>query len=90
MIFTSFNFLIFFPLVVIFFYVCPKRFRWIYLLAVSYFFYINVNAVYALLLAGVTLTTYVCSRLIERCNSEGGKKICLITDIVLVLLHSCI
>lgn len=86
MIFTSFNFLIFFPLVVVFFYVCPKQFRWIYLLAVSYFFYINVNAVYALLLAGVTLTTYVCSRLMERCSSEGGKKICLVTDIVLVLL----
>lgn len=86
MIFTSFNFLIFFPLVVVFFYVCPKQFRWIYLLAVSYFFYINVNAVYALLLAGVTLTTYVCSLLMERCGSEGGKKICLVTDIVLVLL----
>lgn len=86
MIFTSFNFLIFFPLVVLFFYLCPKQLRWIYLLLVSYFFYININAVYALLLAGVTLVTYICSRLLELSKSEKGKKFWLITDIVLVLL----
>lgn len=85
MVFTSFNFLIFFPLVVLFFYLCPRKFRYVFLLLVSYFFYANINAVYALLLAGVTLTTYVCTRLLESAETEKRKTCWLIVDIVLVL-----
>lgn len=86
MVFTSLNFLIFFPAVIILYFLLPNKFRWIFLLLASYFFYINIKPVYALLLAGVTITTYYLTILIERTKSEKKKKLLLITDIVLTLL----
>lgn len=85
MVFTSFHFLLFFPLVVLFSWLCPKRFRYVYLLVVSYLFYANINAVYALLLAGVTSVTYVCTRMMESAKTERLRTWWLRADIVLVL-----
>jgi alginate O-acetyltransferase complex protein AlgI len=86
MVFTSFNFLIFFPLLIAVYYLTPIKYRWIVLLLFSYFFYINVKPVFSLLLAGVTLSTYIFTRLIDKTKSESGKKTFLITNIVLILL----
>ena len=44
----------------------PLRYRWKYLLLVSYFFYINWQPIYALLLLVTTLVTYAGAYLIER------------------------
>ncbi len=89
--FTSFNFLIFFPLLAIAYYLTPVRFRWITLLIASYFFYINIKPVYALLTAGITLSTYFFTYLIDKTNVEieeekvYGNKYCIdfITSILL-------
>ena len=86
MVFTSFNFLIFFPMVVILYWITPPRYRWITLLIASYFFYINIKPVYALLLAGVTLSTYVFTRLIDKTNDENRKKTFMVINVVLILL----
>ena len=74
MVFTSFNFLIFFPLLAIAYYITPVKFRWVTLLIASYFFYINIKPVFALLVAGVTLSTYFFTRLIDKANTESKKK----------------
>jgi alginate O-acetyltransferase complex protein AlgI len=58
MTFTSFGFLIFFPAVILVYYCLPGKYRGWFLLLASYYFYINLKPVYALLLAGITLTTY--------------------------------
>jgi alginate O-acetyltransferase complex protein AlgI len=86
MVFTSFNFLIFFPLLIIIFYITPAKFRSLILLIASYFFYINLKPIYALLLAGVTLSTYVFTRLIDNTNIESRKKAFMIINIILILL----
>jgi D-alanyl-lipoteichoic acid acyltransferase DltB (MBOAT superfamily) len=86
MVFTTFNFLIFFLLVIVIYYSMPRNFRWLVLLAASYFFYINMKPVFALLLSGVTLSTYLFARLIEGAASEAGKKFFKITNIILILL----
>lgn len=86
MVFTSFNFLIFFPSVILIFYVLPKSFRWPFLLFVSYFFYININPIYSLLLLAVTITTYLFTNLIDKIDSDNKKKLLLIADIILTLL----
>ncbi|HNU89687.1 MAG TPA: MBOAT family O-acyltransferase, partial [Ferruginibacter sp.] len=57
-----------------------------FLLAASYYFYINIKPVYALLLAGVTLTTYIFTNLIARTKSEKSKGVYLVLAIVLTLL----
>lgn len=59
MLFNSYSFLLFFPVVVFAYFMIPKRYRYIWLLAASYYFYMGWNAKYALLLLTSTLITYV-------------------------------
>ncbi len=86
MLFTSFNFLIFFPSVIIIYYLLPQKYRWPFVLIVSYYFYININPIYAILLFGVTTTTYLFAILLEKTESDKKRKWILIADIILTLL----
>lgn len=86
MVFTSFNFFLFFPLVVILSYLTPAKYRWVTLLAASYFFYINIKPVYALLSAGITLSTYLFTRWIDGTDNEDRKRALMVVNIILILL----
>ncbi|HYN89597.1 MAG TPA: hypothetical protein VER55_13765, partial [Ardenticatenaceae bacterium] len=57
--FNSFEFLVFFPLVVAVYFALPARYHWIFLLGASYFFYLSWKPQYALVLLGSTLVVYV-------------------------------
>lgn len=59
MLFNSFEFLIFFPLVVLLYFIIPKKVRYIWLLIASYYFYMSWNAKYAVLIAISTVITWV-------------------------------
>ena len=82
MLFNSFEFLIFFPVVTLIYFVIPRRVRWVWLLVTSYFFYMNWNAEYALLLAASTVVTYGCSLVIADSPSQKKKKAVMIGGIV--------
>jgi len=86
MIFTSFNFLIFFPLLIIIYYLLPPKYRSGFLLLASYYFYINIEPVYALLLLVITFATYFFTILIGNSTSEKKRKLFLIINIVITLL----
>jgi len=86
MIFTSLNFLIFFPLVILVFYITPLKKRWITLLVASLFFYINIKPVYALLLLEVIGSTYIFTILIGNTRSESRKTFYMVSNIILILL----
>lgn len=58
MLFNSLNFFVFFPIVVLIYFLIPHKIRYIWLLFTSYFFYMCWNPVYALLLLSSTLITY--------------------------------
>lgn len=75
MLFNSEQFLIFFPIVLLVYYVIPKRIRYIWLLAASYFFYMCWNAAYAILIFASTSITYVCGLLIAKSTRQKFKKI---------------
>jgi alginate O-acetyltransferase complex protein AlgI len=66
MLFNSIQFLLFFPLVTIIYFLLPFRFRWLFLLVASYYFYMNWMPVYAVLIFISTLTTYICSLYLDR------------------------
>ena len=66
MLFNSLSFLLFFPAVTLVYYLIPAKYRWIWLLAASYFFYMCWNAGYALLIAASTVVTYLSGILISR------------------------
>jgi alginate O-acetyltransferase complex protein AlgI len=84
--FTSLNFLIFFPVLIIVYLITPPKFRWIVLLISSYFFYISLKPIYAVLTAGITLSTYTFTRLIGATKKESRKKTFFTINIVLILL----
>jgi alginate O-acetyltransferase complex protein AlgI len=85
MVFTSLNFLIFFPIVAILYWLTPAKYRWLTLLVASYYFYINLKPVFALLLAATTAVTYFFSKLIEQTTKESRKKIYMRLGILLIL-----
>ena len=57
--FNSIQFLVFFPVVTILFYILPHRWRWILLLGASYLFFISWNLEYIIVLLAVTAIGYL-------------------------------
>lgn len=76
MAFHSYSFFIFFPLVMLVYFVLPKKHRWLWLLGASYYFYMCWNPQYVLLIAFSTIVTYACARFMEKCEATGRR--CLI------------
>ena len=72
--FTSIKFLIFFLIVSVLYYVIPHKFRWVWLLICSYFFYMVLNPKYAILIATSTIITYLSGLLIEKANKINNEK----------------
>lgn len=64
--FTSLNFLLFLIIVVIVYYCMPRKYRWTFLLAASYYFYFNWQPIYAVLLIATTVITYICTYLLGK------------------------
>ena len=85
--FTSYEFLIFFPVVVLLFYAMPRKLKQPCLLAASYYFYMGWNAKYAVLILASTVITYLCGLLLERCGTQqkNKQKLVLAAGIVLNL-----
>lgn len=86
MIFTSLNFFIFFPAVCLLFCLTPKSVRWLLLLVASYFYYLNLKPVFALIMGSITISTYIFTRLIDRSSADEKKKFYMRLNIVLILL----
>lgn len=74
MLFNSYSFLIFFPIVVIVYFIIPKKFKYIWLLISSYYFYMSWNPKYALLMLISTFVTYLSGLLIERHKANKNVK----------------
>jgi alginate O-acetyltransferase complex protein AlgI len=86
MTFTSFNFLVFFPIVVILYNLMPQIGKVWFLLVASYFFYINLQPIYALLLVAVTSCTYLFAKTISKSHSEKKKHNLLFCGIIGIII----
>ena len=88
MLFNSYEFLIFFPIVCLIYFVIPKKCQQIWLLITSYYFYMCWNAKYILLILFVTVVTYICGILLGDFRDKKGekRKIFVIVGFVLCLL----
>ena len=71
MLFNSYQFLIFLPMVLSVYYVIPVKVKYLWLLLCSYYFYMCWNAKYALLMLFSTVVTYICSLLLEYVKHTG-------------------
>lgn len=72
--FTSIHFLIFFPIVILIYFLINQDYRWIWLLFTNYYFYMSWNPQYAIILAIVTLITYFSGLLIDNANKMSNEK----------------
>lgn len=75
MLFNSLDFLIFFPIVVLIYFIIPRKIRYIWLLVASYYFYMCWNTKYALLIGISTLITYTSGLIIGKCQKGWFKKL---------------
>ena len=88
MLFNSIAFLLFFPIVCVLYFAIPAgllRARSVLLLVASYYFYMNWEPAYALLLLTSTVVTYLAALGIENFSESRKKKWCLIGSLILNL-----
>jgi D-alanyl-lipoteichoic acid acyltransferase DltB (MBOAT superfamily) len=74
MLFNSVEFLVFYLVVLALYFGLAARFRWILLLAASYWFYMSWEPEYALLLLFATLVSYGCAIAIEGSSSPRARR----------------
>ena len=82
---NSFLFFPFFILVVIFNYILPKKFRWLWLLITSYVFYSLSDIRYTLVLATCTVLSYAASRLMGQSQDQRTRKRWMLGGVLLNL-----
>ncbi len=70
MLLTSYNFVLFLTVCFILYYLIPKRFQWLLLLAASYIFYFMAGAFYPLFILATSVITYGTAIWIEKCREK--------------------
>lgn len=82
MLFNSFEFLVFFPVVVGVYLLTPQRYRWTWLLAASYYFYMCWKAEYLVLILISTLIDYVAGLRMGRTEAVRERRFWLVTSLL--------
>lgn len=82
MLFNSYPFMIFFPIILLIYFLVPKKIRYIVLLVGSYYFYMCWNVKYVILILFSTVITYLAGLCIEKTQY---KKSAMTASIVLNL-----
>ncbi len=84
MVFNSLHFMVFFPLVVLGYFLLPHKNRWVWLLAASFYFYMSWNPKFILLIMTTIIITYFSGIGIEKARKSGNntlKKLCLVISV---------
>ncbi len=74
MVFNSFAFLLYFPIVLLLYRILPLKARWVMLLAVSLMFYMSWQADLIYLIGFTTAVSYLCALMIEKYEGERKKQ----------------
>lgn len=86
MLFNSIDFMLFFPIAVLGYYIIPRKIRYIWLLICSYYFYMSWNPKYALLILTSTVITYIGSRVIGSTRFDNKPIVYKKVILVMVIL----
>ena len=74
MLFNSWQFGLFFPIVFAVYWGLPEKFRWAVILISSYYFYMSWNVKYVILILFTTIISYLAALLIERYRENDSVK----------------
>ncbi len=85
MLFNSYAYAIFLPIVFALYWLIADKYRWILLLIASYYFYMSWNPKYVVLILGTTFVSYEAARLIENTESKKKKKQYLVATAVVCM-----
>ena len=66
MLFTSYEFILFFGIILLLYYIIPGKFQWSFLLLASYTFYYFANPVYLVYIVATTITVFLTAKKIWR------------------------
>lgn len=83
MLFNSYQFLLFFPVVVLLYFALPKKVKNYMLLVASYIFYMGWNPLYAFLLLFCTVVTFGASLIIEK--KKFNPKLIVAFSVIIIL-----
>lgn len=72
MLFNSVDYLIFFPLVVLVYWLFPCKYRYIWVVATSYYFYMCWDAGYGFILLYITGVSYIAGNMFSRVKRKGA------------------
>lgn len=79
MLFNSFTFAIFLPIVFLIYWAVPHKWRWIVLFISSYYFYMSWNVKYVILILFTTFISYACALGLERADAMKKKKVLIVS-----------
>ena len=85
MLFNSWRFAIFLPIVFILYWALPHRYRWILLFAASYYFYMSWNVKYVVLILFTTAVSYFAAIFLEKTEDTHKKKLILWVTLIACL-----
>ncbi len=74
MLFNSIQFLIFFPIVILFYYLLPHKYRWVLLLLASYYFYMSWKPEYLILIVVSTVIDYLVALHMAKQDDQKAKR----------------
>lgn len=79
MLFNSWQFVVFLPIVFALYWSIPHKFRWLLILAASYWFYMSWNVKYIVLILFTTIISYMAAIFLERYNDNAAAKKFILT-----------
>lgn len=85
MLFNSFEYAVFLPIVFIIYWIFPSKCRWIFILLASYYFYMSWNIKYVFLIFFTSFISYVAAILIEKTKKVYIKK-CILFGVFCICL----
>lgn len=83
--FNSISYAVFLPIVFIIYWLSPHKYRWGFLLAASYYFYMSWNLKYVGLILFTTVVSYFAARFMEDKTDKRYKKSVLLISAILCL-----
>lgn len=81
MLFNSVPFLLFFPVVIFLYFLIPFKYRWLWLLAASYFFYGSWKVEYLSLIVISTVVDYTIAMQLVKKKSKTTRRLLLVTSL---------
>ncbi len=84
MLFNSLEYLVFFPVTAFLYFIAPKKYAYLVLLAASLFFYASFNISYLFLMLTTILVTYACGVAIEKFGErDKTRKLLLMSSLII-------